>query len=330
MTNQTNNTENQEINLTHVSRKVKGYFSSVNDSFFDGILFIKRNIIAIVILLIVGTGFGYYQDTEGKQYQTKVFLSANFGSVDYLYQEVQNLNSKIHNTEFKKATGINASKNLLKLKIEPVIDIYNFIDNPAKETDENDRNYQLFRLISENGDMQKILKDEITSKNYKLHLLVINTKGQVTDKDIKPLLDYLNSNPYYKTLKAEYIKNLDIKIASNDTVIKQIDAILNSVPKTSGAGANLVLNDNTGLHEIVKQKEKLVKEQGRNRIDKINFNKIINDSSMALNGADDNILSGNMKIIMPLLLFLLFVAVAKFISYYKRQTEKRKLVITNA
>lgn len=323
MTNQTNSTENQEINLTHVSKKVKGYFSSVNDSIFDGILFIKRNIIAIAIILIAGAGYGFYLDTQ-KPSETKIFVSPNFGSTDYLYEEVQNLNSKIYNTEFKKATGINQSKKLLKLKIEPVIDIYSFIDNPAKETDDKDRNYQLFKLISENGDMTKVLKDPVTSKNYKYHTLTITTKGYVEEKDIKPVIDYLNSNAYYKAIQAEYVKNLDIKIASNDTILKQISDILTSAAKTPGAGANLVLNDNASIHEIIKQKEKLEREQARNRIDKINFKKIVNDSSMVLNGSDDNIVTGNMKYIVPFVLFLLFVAGARFKSYYKRQVEKRR------
>lgn len=324
MTNQTNNAENQEINLTHVSRKVKGYFSSINDSFFDGILFIKKNIIVIAILVIAGAGLGYYLDKDQEYYETKIFLKPNFGSTEYLYGEIKNLNSKIYNDEFKQATGINADKSLKKFKIEPVIDIYNFIDNPAKEIDVNDRNYQLFKLISENGDMEKMLKDEVTSKNYKLHLLTVTTNKEISENNIKPILEYLNANPYYKTLQAEYVKNLDAKIAANDTLIKQIDAILNSAPKGTGAGANLVLNDNAGLHEVVKQKERLLQEQGRNNIDKVNFTQIIKESSIILNGPDSSFISGNMKLIIPFVLFLLFAALMKFRHYYKKQVNKRK------
>ncbi|MDV6167733.1 hypothetical protein R1T16_04805 [Flavobacterium sp. DG1-102-2] len=330
MTNQTNNTENQEINLTHVSKKVKGYFSSVNDSFFDGILFIKRNSIALAMVVIAGAAYGFYADITGYKYQTKVFLAPNFNSTDYLYNQVKNLSSKMHNPEFRKKTGINADKKLSGLKIEPVIDIYNFIDDPAKEIDENDRNYQLFKLISENGDMSKMLKDEVTSKNYKLHTLTITTKKVISENDIKPIMDFLNANPYYKTLQTEYIKNLDVKIAANDTLIKQIDGILNSTAKAGGSGANLVLNDNASLDEVIKQKNKLVKEQGRNKIDKVNFNKIINDTSAVFNGGDDSFLNGKMKFVMPILFLLLFVVAARFKNYYKSQVNKRQIVITEA
>jgi len=329
MTNQTNSTENQDIYLSDVSKKVKGYFSRVNDSFFDGILFIRKNIIAVVIIVILGAGYGYYKDMTETNYQTKVFVISNFGSTDYLYQQVGNLNAKIYDKEFKKVYGVNESKKIVKLKIEPVLDIYNFINDPLKDTYENDRSYEIFRLMSENGDMKKVIKDEVTSRNFNTHLLTITTRGFASEtKDIKPLINYLNSNPYYKTLQKEYIKSLDIRLAVNDTTIKQIDEILNSFPKSSAKSTGLVLNDHSDINEIIKLKDKLVKEQAINRIEKVNYTNIIKDSSMSLNMSDDAIFSGKMKYIIPFTLLLVFMAVMKFVHYYKKQVNKRKLIIT--
>jgi len=330
MTNQTNTPGNQEINLSDVSKKVKGYFSRINDSFFDCILFIKKNIIAVILIVIVGAGYGFYQDNFEKKYETKVFLIPNFSSTDYLYQEIKNLNSKVHNKEFKEANGINESKKIVKLEVEPIIDIYQFIDDPAKEVDQNDRTYSLFKLMAENSDMKKMMKDEVTSRNFKMHLLTITTKGEASEsKDIKPLLDYLNANAYYKTLQVEYVKNLESKTTINDSTIKQIDAILNDFSKVSDKNANLVLTDNASLDEVIKLKDKLVKEQGRNMIDKVNFSKVFNDSNTMLNGPSTDLLAGKMKLIMPIIFLLIFCAVMKFISYYKKQKAKRSILLLN-
>jgi len=328
MANQTNS-ENQDIYLSDVSNKVKGYFSRVNDSFFDGILFLKKNIIAVAIILILGAGYGYYKDVTETNYETKVFVMSNFGSADYLNLQVDNLNSKINDKTFKKANGVNTSNNIVNLKVEPVLDIFNFINDPSKDTEFNDRSYEIFRLISNNGDMKKIMKDEVTSKNFKMHLLTIRTRGFVTeDKDIKPIIDYLNSNPYFKTIQKESIKNLDIKIAVNDTTLKQIDEILKKFPEGSGKSTGLVLNDHSDINEIIKEKNAIIREQAVNRIDKVNYTKIINDSSMSLNLSDESIITGNLKYIIPFSLLLVLIALVKFIRYYKKQVNKRKIIIT--
>jgi hypothetical protein len=333
MANQINTNDSREIDLDQVSRKVRGYFSRVNDSFFDGILFVKRNFIIIAILIVGGAAYGIYKDSLTHRYKNNVLLIPNFNSVDYLYEEVDNINSKLNqsNSDFLKQTGINKTKKLVKLEIEPVVDIYDFIDNPDKEKEENDRTFQLFKLISESGNMDKMLEEEVTSKNYKNHLLTITTKGETSfENDVKPLLDYLNANPYYQQMQEEYINNLNLKIAANDTIIRQIDAILNDFSKTSGKGTNLMYyNDNTELNEVIKLKDRLTREQGRNRIDKVNFNKIIKDSSMTLNMKDTSLIAGTMKFLVPVLLLLLFIAVVKFRNYYRSQMNKRKLIIAN-
>jgi hypothetical protein len=329
MTNQTNNTEIKDISLSEVSTKVKGYFSRVNDSLFDGILFIKKYIIAIAVIVLLGAGYGYYKDSNDTQFETKVFVVSNFGSADYLYQQIENLNSKIYNPEFKKATGVNESNKLVRLKVEPVLDIYNFINNPYNDKYENDRNYEVFRLISENGDMKKVVKDDLTSRNFNAHVITITTTGFASEeKDIRPVITYLNSNPYFKSLQVEGLKSLDIKLALNDSTIKQIDGILNSFPETAAKGTGVVLNDHADISEVINLKERLLKEQALNRVNKINYTSIIKDSSMALNMSDGSMLTGNMKYIVPLMLLLAFVVVVRFTIFYKKQVNKRKLIIT--
>lgn len=322
-------TDNQDLDLGQLSKKVKNYFSRFNDAIFDGILFIKRNSIILIILIILGAGLGYYKDKTSAVYEQKIFVIPNFGSVDYLYEEIKYLSSKIklQDAEFIKTAGKIDIEKFSKIEIKPVVEIYDFIED--KDIDEDDRKFQLFKLISENGDMTKVLKDNTTAKYYKNHIITISTNGEVNKSEVvTPIMRYLNSNLYYLSMKDHYAKNLDAKIAANDTMIKQIDAIINDF-SSRGKTSNMVYyNDNTDLSLLIKQKNRLVKELGQTKIDRANADNVIKETSVVLNVGSTSLLVGMMKIIVPILFVISFVIGVKFRDFYRYQVNKRKTIIS--
>jgi hypothetical protein len=325
MANQTNSTDNQDLDLGQLSGKIRGYVSKANDSFFDGILFIKRNIIILTVLVLVGVGLGIYKDQTSNRFENKIFVIPNFGSVDYLYEEIDHITSKISNEDpvFMKQLGLKSPDKFINIEIEPVVEIYEFIED--KEADEDDRKFQLFKLISENGEMKKILEDQTTSRHYKNHLITITTKGETDRSEIvDPLLNYFNNAPYFLKMKEEYLNNLNLKIAANDSIIKQIDVILNDFSVSKLNSNAMYYNDNTQVSEVIKLKDKLLKEQGKNRIDKVNFTSVIKEGGMMFNVTGKSFTAHKMKFIIPILLVILFVFVVKFRQYYKKQMDKRK------
>jgi len=319
----------QEIDLGQVYKKLRQSAGRANNKFFDLILFIKRNIIVVALLLIAGAVLGYFLDKSSHVYRHKVIVSPNFGSVDYLYEEVEHINTKIreNDTVYLKNDLKLAHPQLLgAVEVEPVVDIYKFINEG--EPDENERKLQLFRLMAEKGDVDKLIEDKATSKNYKNHLLILTTGKPVKREDIvDPILATLNSNPFLVKMQQEHVNNLRLKTAANDTIIKQIDAILNDFSRKSGRGtgnSNLMYyNDNTQLNELIKLKDKLVEEQGQNRIDQINFTSIIKDNGVIMNVRDYKATTGKMKFILPFLFLFLFLIAAAFRAYYKSQMAKR-------
>jgi len=321
MANQPNNTAH-ELDLGHVSRTIKNTAGKVGDKIFDAIQFIKRNLIIILLLIAAGIALGMYMDRV-KVYTHKLYVIPNFGSVEYLYSKIDHINAKLgeNDNKFLKEFGLNAK--IAKLKIEPVVDIYKFIEG------EDNRNYEMFKLMTENNDVSKVMEDEVTARNFKCHLITFVTVGQTSRKDaIDPIMKYLNNSPYYKVVQKEAVSHLERTIAANDTTIKQIDAILNdfSRSKKSNANSNLMYyNDNTQLNEVIKLKNRLTKEQGENKIDLLNSEKIIQDSEAVLNDKDTKGLRGKNKIIMPLIFLFFFVVIYRFRRFYKRQSEKRKL-----
>lgn len=329
MADQTNRIENQEIDLSLMSRKVKGYFSRLNDSFFDKILFIKRYAIILIVLIVLGAGLGIYKDNASRQYEQKIFVIPNFGSTDYLYEEVINLNYKINgrDAQFMKASGMGKTDNFVKIEIDPVVEIYEFIED--KDVDEDDRKFQLFKLIAENGDMKKMLEEKTTSRNYKTHIITITTAVKVDRSEfIDPILRYFNTRPYFLKMQKEYTNNLDLKIAANDTVIKQIDGILNDYGTRKSSGNAMYYVDNTELDKVIKLKNRLTLEQGENRINRVNYNDTVTEAGALLNMPKTGFTVGIMKYVVPFLFVLAFICSIRFRDYYREQKAKRNVIVT--
>ena len=119
------NDESQEIDLTQISKKIGGFFENISTSIFKSILFFKRNIIWLSILLVIGVGLGYYFDKTTKEYNHQIILIPNFGSVDYLYAKIDLINSKISESDtlfLKNEVGIKFPKKIRKREqIKPTI-----------------------------------------------------------------------------------------------------------------------------------------------------------------------------------------------------------------
>ena len=324
MSTSTQNNDNQEIDLSQISKKIGDFFGGIATKFFRMILFFKRNIIWVGLLFITGAGLGFYLDKTTKVYDNEIIVSPNFGSNDYLYSKAELLISKVKNkdTVFLKKIGVKNSQKLVKLEIEPIIDVYKFIDNKAT-------NFELIKLMAEDGELTKIVKDNMTSKNYPFHSLkFITTKELPEDDIVVPILKYLNDTDYFKALQKQYLKNVEEKMAQNDSIIKQIDGVLGKITNTNGSEKSNSLvyyNDNMQLNEIIKTKDALVAEQGAHRLEIINFDMIIKDISTVTNIKNLSGTNGKLKFIFPILFIMLFVGVKLFTSFYRKQLAKSKL-----
>lgn len=327
MQNQIHNSD--EINLSHVADKVKGVFSSVNNSFFNIIQFVVRNIIVIVALIIIGVGLGTYLDMGNKIFTHKIIVMPNFKSVNYLYEEVDRINAKVKedDTEYLEKIGIPKAERIVKIEIDAIVDIYEFIDNNGGVA-ENDSKFQLFKLISENGDMNKMLEDNTTSKYYKNHVITITTKGRVTQENlIDPFLAHLESNAYFKAMQKTFFKNLDMTVATNDSIANQIDAVIKAYASSGTSSSNLVsLNEKTSINDLLRTKQSLAETKANLNIQSIENSKVIKDNGILLNTKVSGV-NNSQKIILPLLFLFLFIVIYNFKKYYKKEVNKRKIII---
>lgn len=317
------NSDSQEIDLSQISKKIGNFFDGISTKVFKAILFFKRNIIWIGILFIIGGVLGYYLDKTTKVYKHQIVVTPNFGSVDYLYSKIDLLESKIKENDtlfLKNVVGIKDSKKIKEITIEPIADVYKFVEDKTQ-------NFELIKLMAEDGDIKKVLSENLTSKNYPYHLLKFVTSNETDyEKTVNPILNFLNKSDYYSLIQKEYINNVKIKMAENDSIIGQINGVLNAFSSNVNGSQKsdklVYYNENSQLNDVIKTKDQLVYEQGQHRIALINTDKIVKNNSEVLNIKNTESINGKMKLILPILFISIFVLVGYFKSFYRKQMSK--------
>ena len=323
--NQPNNQEDHEIDLLDISKNIGKLFDRINIFLFNCIQFFVKKAIVILILLVIGVGLGFYLDETKKTYDHQIIVTPNFGSTDYLYSKIDLIESKIKEGDtvfIKDVLGIKKPKELVKIEIKPINDVYKFIENKTE-------NFELIKLMAGDGDIKKILEDNLTSKNYKFHKISFQTKNMTTDKlSVQPLFHFLNESAYYSKVQKEIINNVQLKMVQNDTIIAQINAVLSGFSNTvkGGKANNLVYyNENTQLNDIIKTKESLINEQGFFRVDLIGLNSIVKENSSILNIENTNSVNGKLKLVLPFVFIFIFILIRFFIAFYRKQALKANM-----
>ncbi|WP_264531794.1 hypothetical protein [Flavobacterium sp. N502540] len=317
------NQEDQEIDLAVISNKINHFFQRINTSIFRGIQFFVRNWILAAVLILLGFLAGWYFDANRESYDNKIIVAPNFGSVDYLYAKIDLIDAKIASGDtvfLKNSVGISNPQVISKIEIKPISDVFKFVED-------KEQNFDLIKLMAEDGDINKVLVDNVTSKNYTFHTISFISNELVDEKEvIEPLLKYLNNSEYFSSIQKIGFKNLEQQIAQNDTIIAQIDNVLkgfSSTVKNTGRNDKLVYyNENTQLNDIIKTKQYLVTEQGKNRLKLVSFDKTIKDINATLNIKNTKSIFGKLKFILPVLFILIFVFIYLFKAFYKKQFQK--------
>lgn len=320
-----NNSE-QEIDIFDLSKTIGNFFDRINALLFRSIQFFIRNWIIILVLIVLGFGLGWFLDSNKKTFQNEVIVTPNFGSVDYLYSKIDLIESKIVSGDtvfLKKVVGISNPKAIKKIEIKPIADVYKFIED-------KEQNFELIKLMAEVGEVKKVLEDNITSKNYTFHTISFVSNKEVNDKEIVlPLMQYLNSSEYFNALQKIGYKNLELQIAKNDTIIAQIDDVLNGFSSTVKNGPKndklVYYNENTQLNDLIKTKQTLIVDQGRNRLKLVNYDKAVKEINTTLNINIVKLTNGNFKILLPAVFILLFIFIHLFKKFYNSQLLKSQI-----
>lgn len=308
------NSQDQEIDLGQIGRGIINFFNGLVNAFFDFLFFIKKKIIIIAVLFVIGVALAFAFDK--KVYNHEVTVIPNFGSNEYLYKKIEQVDTKLREDDavFFKELGIKNYDKVISVKIEAFPGIYSFVNNKNQEN-----NFELIKLMAEDGNIDKIMKDELTSKNYYNHKITIKTEGMFNKEAfVTPLLNYLNSSSYFEIQQKVYQKNLKDKMVSNDSLIKQIDKLIVLLSSNTSSGTISIAEKNS-IPELIEKKDRSFNENQQLLLAENNYNKIIKEESSVINIRDYKPLVLNSKIFFPILLILCYFLFYSSSKIYKKQ-----------
>ena len=329
--NRSNQSNDQEIDLGLLIKKVNGFFGNVSLSIFKGILFLKRNLLILISLFLIGGGLGYFLDRTNNNYDSEIIVSPNLGGTDYLYSKIDLLTSKLKENDlvFFKSIGIKNADKIALIEIEPIIDIYSFVNNNTAiaSNAQNTQNFELMKLLAESSDIEKVIKDKTTSKNYPHHKIHIVTNSKTsTEEIIQPILKFLNTDTYLNEILAISKENIKIKMKKNEELITQTDSLIKILTINLSKNQkhdNLVYNnENNQFNSFFELKNNLINEIASQRIALVNSNVVIKDISTVVNVKNTKGINNKFKFILPVLFIFLFIVLALVNTFYKRQKAK--------
>ncbi len=320
----------EEIDLGVLMNKINGFFGTISFSIFKGILFVKKNILIFLGLFLIGAVGGYFLDFQNTSYDSNIIVSPNLGGTDYLYSKIDLLSSKLkeNDKDFFKTIGIKSDKIAL-IEIEPVIDIYSFVNNNTAiaSNAQNTQNFELMKLLAESSDINKVIKDKITSKNYPHHNIhIITTSKTSVNEIVKPVLKFLNTDEYFGQILKISRDNVQNKMIKDEELIAQTDSLINTLTKNLSSnqkGSNLVYNnEDNQFNQLFDLKNSLINEIAGKKIEMVNLQSFIKDISTVTNIKNTKGTNGKMKLLLPLLFIFLFILFNMFKSFYKKQASK--------
>jgi hypothetical protein len=309
------NSQDQEIDLGQISKGIQNFFQGVINSFFNFIFFLKKKIIIVSSLFVIGLALGYFLDKNGS-YTQDILVMPNFGSNEYLYKKIEFLNSRIieKDTSFFKSIGILNSKHIGKIEIKAVNGVFKFINQGTG----NQQNFELIKLMAEEGNIEEIIKSDATSKNYYVHNITFKTSKKITQKEVvDPILSYLQDNDFYKIQQKIQQKNITDKLNFNDSLMVQIDKLLLNL--SSNKGGNISFSEEKGISELINKKDQLINEKQSLIINRSLFEEIIKIQNVSINNINTKGLNHKMKLFLPILFIFLYVIIYNFIVLYKKQ-----------
>ena len=242
-----------------------------------------------------------------------------------MYSRVEQLNNHFIQNK-NKELPISNYKKFSRIEVEPVIDVYSFVSNTTlnvANNAQNSQNFEMLKLMAEKGDINKIIEDEITSKNYYFQKINIISKEKVDEKDIKSIIKHLNKDTYFDSILHLNIENIKERIVKRDSTISQINKLIQSYSSSIASGNASVMfkNENSEVNSLINQKNELIQKIEQDKLSLISQNKIIKENTIVYNKINDKGIANKLKFLFPVLFIFLFFVI-DYLKYLNKKSQK--------
>jgi len=321
MNNNLDNRE-EEVNLGDLFVLIKKGFQKIEYSFLRFVNFIFKQAIVLISIILVGALIGYFiQKNSVKMLKTEVIVAADFGSSEYLYKSIEELQYKINLSDQNTLKMLNITTDIsgLKIKIDPIINIDELTNSEE----------QYYRTFTESSFIKEELKKSMItrlSKFYKITL--IHPKNIDSRIFLEQMLTSLKNNEYYNEVYKLNSKKIDFLINSNEFLISQIDSLIlnysreSKIKDSQNSSINFT-NNVSDLGEVVGNRKDLVQELNELYENKVATQELFKVVDLGYPTEINNkTITSYKTVLIPLLLVLVYFA---FIILSKVIIKARKL-----
>ncbi len=263
---------NDEIDLGQLFKMIGKGFNNVFNWFLRIFLYFKKNFFILIGLVLAGAilGFGLNQIVSEKL-KTEVIVKPNFESKDYLYDVVNEIQANIMAGDtifFNKIGFKTTSLKGYDITIDQILD--------KNISDDNLEYLELLEKFQENGLVSDIIRSELLSKSSLEHRITFTYKDPKSGpKFTQKVMEYINSNSYYKELIRINQENAQSRIKQDVSLLVQIDELItrysDKIASTeSQFGEQRIILDNekqSNITELFELKNNLIRDIERKKIE---------------------------------------------------------------
>lgn len=264
---------NDEIDLGQFFNMIGNGLNKMFQWFLGVFIYFKKNFLVLLILIVVGVliAFGLNQLVTEKL-NTEVIVKPNFESKAYLYDVVNEVqaNIKSNDTVFFGRIGISLP-NLKGYEIT--------IDKTLKDNDSDDNDLEYLELLEkfqDNGLVTAVTRTEILNKSSLEHKIIFSFKDAENGRKFsQKVMEYINSNSYFKELTKINRENAQDRIRQNESLLVQMDELINryadkmASPESQFAEQRIILDNEKQLDiaELFKLKNNLIRDIERKKME---------------------------------------------------------------
>lgn len=324
--NKPNSNSTDEIDLGQLFQLIKKGFNRIGRGFLRLFIYLKRNALILLALVIVGAVIGYgLNKIVSKKLKTEVIVKPNLESKNYLYDVVDEIQSNIsaQDTLFFKSIGIDEIDFAgLEVTISPVDD--------NKESTESEMKYWELLQSFENTDaIVDIVRAELQNKSSFNHRITFFYKNPVLGKVFaKKVIEYINTNPYFEGLIEISSTNAKSRIQENQILLEQVDEIISNYTNSLGEKGNNTISDRIVLDnqeqlniaDLFEYKNLLIRDIEAKKIELMELTEPISIINFGKSQVVRKPLFGKNIVLIPAVLLVLFFLIS-FLKFLNKKTK---------
>lgn len=321
-----NNNTSDEIDLGQLFQMIGRGFNKIGIAFLRLFLYLKKNALILGILVVVGVGLGYGLNRISRdKMKIEVIVKPNLESKNYLYDVVAEIESNIRakDSVFFKNIGVEVTDlREFKISIDPIKD---------EKNGKGDLEYlELLEKFQANNEFLDLIKSELSNKSTLNHRITFFFKtpseGRVFAEKV---MEYINSNGYFKELVVTSNQNALERIERNETFIKQIDELISKYSQSFNAQSSQMIDERIVLDNTEKMnvtglfslKNQLIQNTERKKIEIKEQREAINIINFGNTQRVKKVFFAKGKVLIPLCLMGLFF-IFSAIRYINRKASE--------